>query len=73
MSGAAPPSYLKWTEEDETALCKHETEPIYIKEMAIGRMKEKHKKEIFATLRALSKEKIEALIKEMTGSKRMLV
>ena len=73
MSGAAPPSYLKWTEEYETALCKLETDPICIKEIALCILKEQHKKEMFAILRALSKEKMEAHIKEMTGSKRMLV
>ncbi len=35
-SGASPLSYLKWTEEDEAALQKLETEPISIKEMDLG-------------------------------------
>ena len=66
-SGSSPPSYLKWTEEDEAALRKLEAEPISIKETALGRMKQQHKQELFATFRALPKEEREAFIKEMTG------
>ncbi len=66
-SGASPPSYLKWTEEDEAALSKLEAEPISIKETALGRMKQRHKQELLATFRALPKEEREAFIKEMAG------
>ncbi len=66
-SGASPPSYLKWTETDEAALRQLETEPISIKETALSQMKEQHRKEIFATFRALKKEEREAFIKEMMG------
>ncbi len=66
-NGTAPPSYCKCTAEDDAALAKLEAEPVSIKETALGRLKEQHKKELLATLRAMGPEEKAEFLREVNS------
>lgn len=61
------PSVQEWTAEDEASLVALETEPISIKETALGRLKEQRKREMMAAFKAMSPEEKAAMMAEMTA------
>ncbi len=65
--GVQAPAYAKWTDEDKAALALLEKEPISIKDTALGRLQEQHKKELLATFKALPPNEKADFLKELNG------
>mmetsp|Transcript_18894 Transcript_18894/g.38980 ORF Transcript_18894/g.38980 Transcript_18894/m.38980 type:complete len:96 (+) Transcript_18894:782-1069(+) len=68
--GKAAPSFNDWSVEEEAALARLEAEPVSIKETALCRLKEQHKRELLATYRSMSDMEKQAFLQELTGGPR---
>ncbi len=56
---------MPWTEQEELELVGLKTEPISIHDIALARLISRHKMEIMATFRAMTKEEKACFLKEL--------
>ncbi len=71
-SGWASPTYKEWTRKDNAALACIEAKPVLMKGTAFSCLKEKHKKDLMARFRALSRDEQNEwmeLLKDMNAAK----